>query len=98
MFYGLAFASLSGIILGLYGYAWRRREVLELNEVERFETVRSIVLWTSVSGIGLVSSLIAAVNPNDEYGLAGWFYWSLFVAFFGVNWWARKRRRALFHL
>ena len=98
VFYGLAFASLSGIILALYAYAWRRREVLELNEIERFETLRSIVLWTSVSGIGLVSSLIAIVNPTDEYGLPGWFYWSLFVAFFGVNAWARKRRRALFHL
>ena len=98
VFYGLAFASLSGIILGLYAYAWRQREALELNEVERFETVRSMVLWTSVSGIGLVSSLIAFANPDDEHGLAGWFYWSLFVAFFGVNWWAGKRRRALFHL
>ena len=95
VFYGLAFASLSGIIVGLYGYAWRRRHVLQLSELERLETARNIILWAVVSGIGLVSSLIAFLNPTDEYGTAGWFYWSLFPAIVLVNLWARKRRRVL---
>lgn len=95
IFYGLAFASLSGIILALYAYAWRRRDALQLNELERFDTMQNITLWAAVSSIGLVSSLIAILNPTDEYGLAGWFYWSLFVAFFWVNVRARKGRRAL---
>ncbi|MCY4214277.1 MAG: TMEM175 family protein [Gammaproteobacteria bacterium] len=98
VFYGLAFAFLSGIVLGLHVHAWRRRDLLELNELERFETLKSITLWTSVSAIGLLSSLIAVLNPTDQYGLAGWFYWSLFLAIAWVNWRARKRRRALFQL
>ena len=95
VFYGLAFASLSGIILGLYAYAWQRRELLELNELERFDTVQSVTLWAALSSIGLVSSLIAFLNPTDDSGLAGWFYWSLFVPFVWINARARSRRRAL---
>ena len=95
VFYGLAFASLSGIILALYLYAWRRRDALQLNEFERFETVQSIALWIAVSSIGLVSSLIAFLNPADEFGWAGWFYWSLFLAFIWINVRSRKRRRSL---
>ena len=93
--YGFAFASLSGVILGLYLYAWRRRDALELNALERFDTRRNIVLWMVVSGTGLASSLIAAFNPGDEVGWAGWAYLWLFIAFPWLDLNARKRRRAL---
>ena len=95
VFYGLAFASLSGIILGLFAYAWRLRDVLELNELERFVTVQSMTWWALVSCIGLLSSLIALLNPTDEYGIAGWFYWSLFLAYFWLSWRRRRVKPAL---
>ena len=95
LFYGIAFAALSGVILGLYLYAWRRREALELNEIERFETRQSMVLWVVVSATGLVSSLIAVLIPIDHVGWAGWFYFSLFVTFIWLNVRTGLRRRAL---
>ncbi len=95
VFYGFAFASLSGVVLGLYLYAWRRRDVLELNELERFETRQSVVLWMAVSGTGLASSLMAVLIPIDHVGWAGWFYFSLFVTITWAKLRVSKRRRAM---
>ena len=95
VFYGIAFAALSGVVLGLYLYAWRQRDELELNELERFETRQSVALWITVCGTGLASSLMAVLIPLDHVGWAGWFYFSLFVTVTWFNFRTSRGRRAM---
>ena len=93
VFYGLAFASLSGVILALYIRAWRLREALRLNAVERVDTRTSMNFWTILCATGLTSSLIALSVPPAMVGLAGWFYFWLFFGLGGFLWRTGRRRR-----
>ena len=95
VFYGLAFASLSGVVLALYIRAWRLRETLRLDAVERFDTRTGMDFWTILCATGLTSSLIALSVPPATVGLAGWFYFWLFFGLGGLLWRAGRRRRAL---
>ena len=78
VFYGLAFAYLSGIVLALYARAWVLRETLGLNALERFDTRTRLRFWSVLCGTGVVSSLMALSVPPERVGLAGWFYCWLF--------------------
>lgn len=58
----------------LYLQAWRQRDELDLNEIERFDTRASIVAASVNAGIGFLSLLIAAVASPRHAGWAGIIY------------------------
>jgi hypothetical protein len=69
--YGLGYIAVFGAFWLLYNHAWRRRDALELNLLERFDT-RSTMIETAIHvGIGALSVSIAFFAGYRYAGLAG---------------------------
>jgi hypothetical protein len=63
--YALGFALLFFLIAALYWNAWRHRESLALNGIERLLTVSSIVDALGLAAIGLIACLGALILPSS---------------------------------
>lgn len=72
--YGIGFVLMFGLLSLMYGYAYRRREALEMDEVERFATQREMGMMRLMAGVGLLSIVLAMVLPLRWAGLAGFTY------------------------
>lgn len=75
--YGLGFAAVFVIFALLHAHAWRQRDELELNELERLDTRQSIQVFAYGAGLGLVtvaytgvSALVAGKPYEDKAVLA----------------------------
>lgn len=62
MIYGLAFAAVCGIFAALYTHAYRKREELDLNELERLDTLHACQSFAYASVMGLLIVAYAAAN------------------------------------
>jgi uncharacterized membrane protein len=76
--YGLGFAAVYFLIAALYWNAWRHRESLALNGLERLLTVSAIVDSLGLAAIGLIACLAALLAglflPASWAGAAGYLY------------------------
>jgi uncharacterized membrane protein len=76
--YGLGFAAVYFLLAALYWNAWRQRDSLALNGLERLLTVSAIVDALGMAGIGLVACLAALLAslflPATWAGLTGYLY------------------------
>ena len=54
--YGLGFAAVYAAVMLLYLHAWHLRDVLELNELERFDTRYQIFRLVTLVAIGLIAT------------------------------------------
>jgi hypothetical protein len=90
--YGVGFAAMSGIIVLLHLHAWSQRDVLALDEVERYETRANAGAWLILTGAGVLSVFVALVVPARMAGLPGWVYALLGIVmpFYG-RWVARRQ-------
>jgi len=61
MIYGLGFAAVYGAMTLLYLHAWRLREVLELNELERFDTRYVMFRLLTLVAFGLIATVLAYI-------------------------------------
>lgn len=77
--YGIGFIAMCGSILLLNIHSWRRREALQLDELECFDTRTEIEAWSIVGGVGVLSTVLALLNPPTILGLPGWTYSTLAV-------------------
>jgi len=93
--YGAGFVAMCATIVLLNLHAWRLREQLRLNSVERHETQAEIRAWLIVGSAGLLSILIALVTPNTRWGPAGWAYSLLAIVMPLYGRWANRRREAI---
>jgi uncharacterized membrane protein len=75
--YGLGFAAVFGVFALLYLYAYRKRQALELNEVECHRTRHSLMNNVAMMLFGLGSTLLALVLPENISGLAGFIYFGI---------------------
>lgn len=73
--YGLGFVGIFTLFLLLYGHAYRRREELELNQVEIYDTITSLWMYGSYVAIGLLSCTIAYIVEGRGIAYAGLIYW-----------------------
>jgi uncharacterized membrane protein len=91
--YGVGFVAMCTILVLLYLHAWRKRSDLDLDPVERFDTVAATVSWSIVGAVGLVSLLVAALAPATWVGAPGWVYalLAIIMPLHGVR---SERRRA----
>lgn len=69
--YALGFTATFFLVAALYWNAWRQRDALILNGLERLLTVSSIVNALGMAAIGLIACLAALVLPP---------YWALYSA------------------
>jgi len=92
--YGLGFALVFAILGLMYRRAWALRDELQLNEVERIDTLESIYdnFWSSIFGI--VSMLLGLTLPDGMIGLAGLVYFLLAVPKSLIPTIMRRKRRA----
>ena len=91
--YGLGFVAVRGMFLILYLYAYRQRGKLELNALERFDTLTSIGDNVINVAVGCLSVVIAFVGGPSAATLAGWTYLLLFPLLAASAKFAGRRRR-----
>jgi uncharacterized membrane protein len=78
--FGIGFSAMSGVLAALYLRAGARRDLLRLNEFERYHARTEARTWLILVATGVVSTLTALLLP-DEYGpIAGFVYWSLILS------------------
>jgi len=93
LIFGAGYVAVFLLFALLYGHAYRRREQLELNELERLDTRESI--WTALLQglVGVVSILIAGLGGPRAAPWAGIIYMANgpLQAARGVYWGRRRR-------
>lgn len=72
--FNLGYLAVFGVFVLLYWHAYRKREGLELNELERFNTRESIQESALNCGIAVLSLLVVVVGGSGRAGLAGMAY------------------------
>jgi hypothetical protein len=77
--YGVGFAAMSAALMLLSLHAWRERDALGLDPIERHETRSAIGAWSILAGAGVLSTLVGLVAPPWLPGLPGWLYAPLSV-------------------
>jgi len=79
--YGLGFAAVFLVFALLYMHAWKLREELALNPVERMKTRHSLIDNVALVIVGVVSALLALILPSNMVGFAGFFYFIIGIYF-----------------
>lgn len=92
--YGLGFIAVSLVFVLMYSHAYRKRQELELNDLEVAATVERIQIYLLNIGIGGISILIALLSSQQYYSWAGWIYFLVGFARFipAMRLGARKRK------
>ena len=89
--YGCGFVAMSLSLALMHRHAWRLREQLELNALERYQTRVGIGVWVILSGAGALSIVLALVFPITWIGVPGWAYATLPFVMPAYAKWARRR-------
>lgn len=77
LIYGLGFAGIFAVFVAMYLRAWGKREELELDELEKHDTITAIAMYSSYVAIGLVSVTIGMTASGRAIGWAGLIYFLL---------------------
>jgi hypothetical protein len=77
LIYGLGFAAVYLAFALLYGHAIRRRGMLELSNLELFDTKWEMYGFLAQAAIGLLSAALAVTLPAHLAGFAGFTYFSI---------------------
>lgn len=93
--YGLGYIALYGVFWLLYVHAWRRRDSLELNPIERFDTWTTLLESCVNVGVAVLSVLIAVLCGPGLAGLAGLTYMLLAPLMMGLGMTRGRQRRKL---
>lgn len=73
--YGVGFAGIFTLFLAMYAHAWRLRDRLELNELERWDTRTNMIMYASYIVIGALSALAGATLEGPAVKWSGLIYW-----------------------
>jgi len=92
--YGVGGMAIFTLLALMYRHAWKKRDQLQLNEVEQIDTLSSIWDNATMAGFGLLSTILANALPLRLSMIAGFIY-----TFIGIPKWLiprvmGKRRRA----
>ena len=91
--YGSGYAAVFLTFASMYLHAWRKREQLALNEIERLRTHHILINHLAMGAIGLCSVLLALVLPARRVGFAGYFYFVIAIYFMVAGFTFRRRER-----
>ena len=72
--FDLGYLAVFGVFVLLFWHAYRKRQELELNELERFDTRESIQESALNCGVAVISLLIVFIGGAGRAGLAGMAY------------------------
>ncbi len=93
--YGSGYAAVFLTFALMYLHAWRKRDQLALNEIERLRTRHILINHLALVAIGLCSMLLALVLPEGRTGLAGYVYFAIAIYFAVAGFTFRRRARRL---
>jgi uncharacterized membrane protein len=88
--YSIGFVAAHVIYTLLYAHAWRSRDALSLDPLERSQTRLEITINALMAAVGALSILLALVLPAGVLGLTG----ANYVLLLPVNRWHRARAAA----
>jgi hypothetical protein len=71
--------AISAEILLLNLHAWRLRDTLRLNALERLVTRGELTGWSVPVGVGIVALIFALTLPTDQIQWSGWIYFSMII-------------------
>lgn len=93
--YGSGYAAVFFLFALLNMHAWRKREILDLNEIERLETRESIASNISMTTVGLASVAISLWGGTAAF-FATLPYWTIgLLEMFIGTWYGNQKRRFL---
>jgi uncharacterized membrane protein len=72
--YAVGFAAVYFLLAALYANAWRQREALALDGLERLLTISSIVDALGLAAIGLLACFASLLLPAGWSGFSGYLY------------------------
>jgi hypothetical protein len=93
LIYNGGYLAVMAIYTLLFFHAYRKREVLQLNQVEIFDTWSSIEGFLIQGSVGLISSIIVLVGKESSVALAGFTYFLIGPARGLHGWWRGRQRR-----
>jgi uncharacterized membrane protein len=93
--YGLGFAAIYLLFTALYANAWRQRRHLQLNPTEEFLTRSSMLEYTLMGAVGVLSAVTAILVRHGYSGLAGLWYYALIPIGILHGRWERRRLKRL---
>ena len=93
--YGLGYIALFGAFWLLYNHAWRRRDQLDLNALERYDTVSTMQEAAINLGVAALSVSIAFFADYHLAGIAGLTYMLLAPVMTVYGAWRGRHRKKL---
>jgi uncharacterized membrane protein len=93
--YGLGFTAVFLIFALMYAHALRKREQLQLNALEVFDTRTGIIENLFACSVGVMAILLSQIVPTKWAGLSGLFYMVLGIGFTWIGWKRGAQRRAI---
>ena len=93
--YGIGFAAIYFLFTALHINAYRQRRYLQLNRVEEFLTRSSMVEYTLMGSVGVLSALTALLARPGLSGNAGLWYFALAIIGLVHGRWERRRAKTL---
>lgn len=85
--YGLGFAGIFAVLFLMYALAYRRREELELNAVELWDTRTEMIFYFAYILIGVTSTIIGVTTTGYGRAWAGWTYFLIGPISGAIGWW-----------
>jgi uncharacterized membrane protein len=93
--YALGVMAVFFLIAAMYAHAYRLRGPLDLNELERIDTLSDVFDNLGTGAIGLLSLALALLTPPEKLGFAGWIYFAIAIPKTLVPMYFGTRRRRL---
>lgn len=99
MIYGFGAASIFLVMQTMYRYAYKYRDELQLNEIEKFDTKTSIKGNMLLASVPLISALLSLVFINNKWAgaISGFTYFTYTPVMFIFYFRQEKKRKKLLH-
>lgn len=93
--YGIGFAAVFALLALMFRHAYSQRDRLELNEMERIDTLERVLDNGAMAVVAVISIVLANILPLKLLGLAGYWYFVLAIPKTLIpSTMARRRREA----
>jgi len=93
--FGAGYMAVFLVFVLLHLHAWRLRDALELNEIERFETLDNLRESLLNALIGSLSISLAVIGGSEWTARAGMAYWLVGPVMMAHGFWSGARRAKL---
>jgi uncharacterized membrane protein len=97
-FYAIGFFLLCLNFIALYIYAMTKRQSLELDDAEYFDSQTEVYMWLSGALICVISLLFSLWLPSNFLGFAGYVFFALFPLLTGVKFYRGNLRKQMVQL